>query len=212
MYTILMRSDKSLACTVRQILYQRDKLVDKFKIIIPKVYDAVDLSDFEVRMKYIDQSNEAHIEVLTKDEDLSTDDFSYYLLPVDTNLTRFAGDIKIHLTLSKTDMEEMKEYSLNTGEITVTITPLADYYKFISDDSLSVIDQRMNELNVKLEAIDKMATAYDEGKADNIKLDKDTSEIYLTAKDKQIGDKIAINDLGDTIAEQTKDGLIPIIL
>ena len=57
-----------------------------------------------------------------------------------------------------------------------------------------------------------MATTYDETKADNIKLDKDTSEIYLTANDKQIGDKITINDLGNVIAEETKDGLIPIIL
>ena len=109
-------------------------------------------------------------------------------------------------------MEEMKEYSLNTGETTITIAPLSDYYKFVSDKSLSVIDQKVNELNVKLEVIDKMATTYNESKADNIKLDKDTSEIYLTAHDKQIGDKIAINDLGNVIAEETKDGLIPIIL
>lgn len=212
MYSILMRDDKSLIRTVRQTIYQRDKLVDKFRFIVPTKYDTIDLSDFEVRLKYVDQSNEVHIEVLTKSEDLSTDEYSYYLLPIDSNLTRFAGDITLCLTLSKVDMEEMKEYSLNTGETTVTITPLADYYKFVSDESLSVIDRKMNELNVKLEAMDKIAATYDEGKADNIKLDKETSELYLTSHDKEIGDKIAINELGDTIAEQTKDGLIPIIL
>lgn len=212
MYTILMRPDKSLVCTVRQVLYQRDKLVDKFKIMIPTTYDSIDLNDFEVRMKYIDQGNEAHVEVLTKNDELSKEGFNCYVLPIDSDLTRFAGDINICFTLSKIDMEEMKEYSLNTGETTVTITPLADYYKFVSDDSLSVIDKKMNELNVKLEAMDKMATAYDETKADNIKLDKETSELYLTANNKPIGDKIAINDLGDAIVEQTKDGLIPIIL
>lgn len=212
MYTILMNSDKSLVCTIKTTLYQRDKLVDKLQILIPRTYEDINLSDFMAVLKYVDQGNEVHSEILIQDEELYKDSYLRYTLPIDTNLTRFAGDIKLCLTLNKVDMEEMKEYSLNTGETTITIAPLSDYYSFISDKSLSVIDQKVNELNVKLEAIDKMATTYDETKADNIKLDKDTSEIYLTAHDKQIGDKITINDLGNVIAEETKDGLIPIIL
>lgn len=212
MYTILMNSDKSLVCTTRTTLYQRDKLVDKLQILIPQTYEDVDLSDFTTVLKYVDQGNEVHSEILIQDEELYKDSYLRYTLPIDTNLTRFAGNIKICLTLNKIDMEEMKEYSLNTGETTITITPLSDYYKFVSDESLSIIDQKVNELNVKLEAMDKMTTTYDETKADNIKLDKETSEIYLTAHNKQIGDKIAINDLGNVIAEETKDGLIPIIL
>lgn len=212
MYTILMNSDKSLVCTIKTTLYQRDKLVDKLQILIPQTYEDINLSDFMAVLKYVDQVNEVHSEILIQDEELYKDSYLRYTLPIDTNLTRFAGDIKLCLTLNKVDMEEMKEYSLNTGETTITIAPLSDYYSFISDKSLSVIDQKVNELNVKLEAIDKMATTYDETKADNIKLDKDTSEIYLTAHDKQIGDKITINDLGNVIAEETKDGLIPIIL
>lgn len=212
MYTILMNSDKSLVCTTRTTLYQRDKLVDKLQILIPQTYEDINLSDFTAVLKYVDQGNEVHSEILIQDEELYKDSYLRYALPIDTNLTRFAGNIKICLTLNKVDMEEMKEYSLNTGETTITITPLSDYYKFVSDESLSIIDQKVNELNVKLEAVDKMTTTYDEMKADNIKLNKETSEIYLTAHDKQIGDKITINDLGNVIAEETKDGLIPIIL
>lgn len=212
MYTILMNSDKSLVCTIKTTLYQRDKLVDKLQILIPQTYEDINLSDFTAVLKYVDQGNEVHSEILIQDEELYKESYLRYTLPIDTNLTRFAGDIKLCLTLNKVDMEEMKEYSLNTGETTITIASLSDYYSFISDKSLSVIDQKVNELNVKLEAIDKMATTYDETKADNIKLDKGTSEIYLTAHDKQIGNKITINDLGNVIAEETKDGLIPIIL
>lgn len=212
MYTILMNSDKSLVCTTRTTLYQRDKLVDKLQILIPQTYEDINLSDFTAVLKYVDQGNKVHSEILIQDEELYKDSYLRYALPIDTNLTRFAGNIKICLTLNKVDMEEMKEYSLNTGETTITITPLSDYYKFVSDESLSIIDQKVNELNVKLEAVDKMTTTYDEMKADNIKLNKETSEIYLTAHDKQIGDKITINDLGNVIAEETKDGLIPIIL
>ena len=211
MYTFLMRSDKSLIATVKTTLYQRDKLVDKIKFYIPTTYEGLNLEDFTARLKYIDQYNIVHAIDLTKSES-DKDGFMKFVIDVDTDLTKDPGDIRIQLTLNKVDLDELKEYSLNTREAIINIKSLSDYYQFVSDSSLSVIDQKMNELNVKINAVNKIAETYDESKADNIKLDKDTSEIYLTSKDRQIGDKIAINDLGNTIAEQTKDGLIPIIL
>lgn len=211
MYTFLMRSDKTLAVTNKSVIYQRDKLVDKVKFYIPTTYEDINLEDFSVLLKYIDQNNIVHVINLTKAE-TDKEGFMKYVIEMDTNLTKESGDIRIHLTLNKVDMEELKEYSLNTSEAIISIKPLADYYGFVSDSSLSIIDQKMNELDVKLEAANKIAETYDSSKADNIKLDKETSELYLTANDKPIGDKIAINDLGDTIAQQTKDGLIPIIL
>ncbi len=212
MYTILFKSeDKSLQATVRTKIYQRESLVDKFRFLIPQTYNDVDLSDFAVVLKYLDQGNEAQTEILTREDELYKDYYSY-ILPVDTNLTRFAGDITLHLTMSKVDMEEMKEYSLETGETTITISPLSDYYHFTSNKTFDVITQKVNELNVKLEAMDKMAAAYDASKADNIKLDTESSELYLTSNGKTIGDKISLNDLGDEIADTTEDGLIKVVL
>ena len=212
MYTILFKSeDKSLQATVRTKIYQRESLVDKFRFLIPQTYNDVDLSDFAVVLKYLDQGNEAQTEILTREDELYKDYYSY-ILPVDTNLTRFAGDITLHLTMSKVDMEEMKEYSLETGETTITISPLSDYYHFTSNKTFDVITQKVNELNVKLEAMDKMAAAYDAVKADNIKLDTESSELYLTSNGKTIGDKISLNDLGDEIADTTEDGLIKVVL
>lgn len=212
MYTILFKSeDKSLQATVRAKIYQRESLVDKFRFLIPQTYNDVDLSDFAVVLKYLDQGNEAQTEILTREDELYKDYYSY-ILPVDTNLTRFAGDITLHLTMSKVDMEEMKEYSLETGETTITISPLSDYYHFTSNKTFDVITQKVNELNVKLEAMDKMAAAYDASKADNIKLDTESSELYLTSNGKTIGDKISLNDLGDEIADTTEDGLIKVVL
>lgn len=212
MYTILFKSeDKSLQATVRTKIYQRESLVDKFRFLIPQTYNDVDLSDFAVVLKYLDQGNEAQTEILTREDELYKDYYSY-ILPVDTNLTRFAGDITLHLTMSKVDMEEMKEYSLETGETTITISPLSDYYHFTSNKTFDVITQKVNELNVKLEAMDKMAAAYDTSKADNIKLDTESSELYLTSNGKTIGDKISLNDLGDEIADTTEDGLIKVVL
>ena len=212
MYTILFKSeDKSLQATVRTKIYQRESLVDKFRFLIPQTYNDVDLSNFAVVLKYLDQGNEAQTEILIRENEPYKDYYSY-ILPIDTKITRFAGDITLHLTMSKVDMEEMKEYSLESGETTIAISPLSDYYHFTSNQTFDVITQKVNELNVKLEAMDKMAAAYDVAKADNIKLDTESSELYLTSNGKTIGDKISLNDLGDEIADTTEDGLIKVVL
>lgn len=191
MYTILMNTDKSLNISVKTTIYQREKLVDNFRFLIPPTYDFVDLSDFTVILKYLDQGNEAHSEVLVKEDELYKEHLSY-ILPVDTNLTRFAGDITLHLTMSKVDMEEKKQYSLETGEVTITISPLSDYYHFVSDSSLDAVSQKISELDVRLEAMDKIAETYDQSKADDLSYEDNT--LQLLANGKKIGSPQKLDD------------------
>lgn len=103
MYTFLMRSDKTLAVTNKSVIYQRDKLVDKVKFYIPTTYEDINLEDFSVLLKYIDQNNIVHVINLTKAE-TDKEGFMKYVIEMDTNLTKESGDIRIHLTLNKVDM------------------------------------------------------------------------------------------------------------
>lgn len=212
--TILMLSDKSLVITVNTPIYQRDKLVDKLLFLIPSTYEDINLSDFDVILKYKDQMGNVNSELLTKQDGLYKERYIQCVLPVDTNLSsRYNGRIYMRLTLNKIDLDTMKEYSLNTNETSFYINPVSDYYEdYIPDSNYTAIEQKLNEINVKIKALDEMATAYNEEKADGIKLDTDTSELYLTANDKPIGEKIPLNDLGDAIADSTKDGLISVII
>lgn len=213
MYILLLKNNKDLIATSRCTIHQREKLVDNFKFLIPKTYDGLDLTNFTVQLQYLDQGNEAQNEILTRDTtNEDHEDYMNYILPVDTNLTRFSGDIQLRLVLSKVDIEAGKEYCLESSEATITVSPLSDYYAFVSDKLLDPITQKINELDARMQAADKLAEVYDTTKADNIKLDTDTSELYLTANGKAIGDKIAINDLGNAIADDTEDGLIKVIL
>jgi hypothetical protein len=213
MYTILLQNDKSLVATNRCTIHQREKLMDKLVFLVPKTYNDIDLTDFIIQMQYIDQGNEVQLEILSRDESSETrTDYMNYILPIDTKLTRFSGEITLKLTLSKVDMDAGKEYCLESGEYIISISPLSDYYHFVSDKLLDPITQKINELSARMQAVDKLATSYDENKADNIKLDSETSELYLTANGKAIGDKISINALGDAIADDTEDGLIKVIL
>ena len=202
MYSIVMQNDKSLRVTQKTTLYQREKLVDKIEILIPQQYEEMDLSEFTAILKYLDQGNVAHAEILTIDKEL----YNGYLrcvFPVDTKLNQFAGGIRIRITLSKTDLENKKQYVLHTGETVISISPLEDYYAFVTDESLEYIDQIVGNLDAKIEVLSKISETYDKEKADNITYDN--NKIQLTSNGQKIGDYITIEDGGGGIIENEFD-------
>ena len=138
-----MNDDKSLRATQKATIYQREKLVDKMQFLIFNQYENTDLTDFTTILKYKDQGQVAHMEILTKDEtqEYKGQGYTTYTLPIDTNLTQFAGDVELRITLLKVDLENKIQYVLHTGECVITVLPLEDYYTFVTDESLEYIDK-----------------------------------------------------------------------
>ena len=186
-----MNKDKELVTTVKTTLYQREKLVDKIQFLIPETYNDLTLSDFTVILKYVDQANVPHAEILIKDEDLYKNKLRY-TLPVDTNLTRFTGDVSVRLTFSKTDSETKTQYVLHTGEANISISPLSDFYNFVPDESLEFVDQLVGQLNAKLEATDKIAESYDKSKADDLSYEGD--KLQLVSNGEKTGKSVTISN------------------
>lgn len=192
-----MNDDKSLTATVVTTLYQREKLADKIQILIPPNYGELDLSEFTATLKYVDQANVPHAEILPKDAELYKDHIRY-VLPVDTELTQYAGDITIRLTFTKTDMEVKKVFVVHTGELVIKISTLKDYYSFVPDESLEFVDQIVSDLQNKISALDKIADIYDKTKADNIQI-KNGKTLQLLSNHIPIGDEVTVigEDQGD---------------
>lgn len=200
MYTFYLTNEKELSATDRCIIHQREKLVDNFKFLIPKIYENVDLTDARIELQYLNPANESHKETLVRDEsNENRDDYMDYIFPIDTNFTRFAGDLHLKLVLTKVDIDEKKFYYLESSEATVSISPLSDYFAFVSDDAINPINEKIAELDARFKALDKLAETYDTAKADNLKLDSETSELYLTANGKAIGDKVSLSDLENEV-------------
>lgn len=193
-----MNDDKSLTATVVTTLYQREKLADKIQILIPPNYGELDLSEFTATLKYVDQANVPHAEILKKDAELYKEHIRY-VLPVDTELTQYAGDITIRLTFTKTDMEARKVFVVHTGELVIKISPLKDYYSFVPDESLEFVDQIVSDLQNKISALDKIADIYDKTKADNIQI-KNGKTLQLLSNHIPIGDEVTV------IGEDQDDG------
>lgn len=185
-----MNKNKELVTTVKTALYQREKLVDKIQFLIPETYNELALSDFTVILKYVDQANVPHAEILNKDVELYKNKLRY-TLPVDTNLTRFTGDISVRLTFSKTDSETKTQYVMHTGEAIISISPLSDFYNFVPDESLEFVDQLVGQLNAKLEATDKIAEIYDKSKADDISYED--NKLQLISNGEKIGKAVTIS-------------------
>lgn len=185
-----MNNDKSLTATVVTTLYQREKLADKIQILIPQKYGDLNLIEFTALLKYVDQANVPHAEILKKDAELYKEHIRY-VLPVDTELTQYAGDITIRLTFTKTDMEVKKVFVVHTGELVIKISPLKDYYSFVPDESLEFVDQIVSDLQNKISALDKIADIYDKTKADNIQI-KNGKTLQLLSNHIPIGDEVTV--------------------
>ena len=133
MYTIIMNSDKTLSASITTNIFQKENLVDKIQFLFPAEYNCEDLSDFTATLKWIDQANEAHAETLELDQELYKGKLRY-VLPLDTEFTKFAGIIKLRITLSKIDDVTNDVYVLHTGDIEVSILP-RDEYIFVNNNN-----------------------------------------------------------------------------
>lgn len=188
-YIIIMNQDKSLTITTKTNIYRKENMVDKLKFLFPEKYQELELADCTATLKYTDTNNVPHAEILQKDEELYKGKLAY-TLPLDSELTEFPGNINLRVTFTKIDMETQTQYVMHTGEVTITVLPLADYYNFVPDKSLEFVDQILGYFQAKIEAVEKIAETYDSEKADNLSYEGD--KLQLTANGKPIGDSVTI--------------------
>jgi hypothetical protein len=227
MYTILVTDDNELRVTTKERIMQRSKMVDAFHFLVkPKYKDTIDMTGFTVTMEYkLPVSNEYVTKdisedlVLTVDEEGNTvlyKEMLEYKLPFDTNLTAEAGEVEVQLTFTKSEMDTegvVTQYVRKTSPCKITIVPIAAWSNVIPDKALTALDQRILKVDEQIKALSDSAMLLVQDKADNIKLDTDTHEIYLTANGEPIGDRITIDELGDTLVDVHEDeGLVKVII
>lgn len=197
-----------------------------------------DMSQFTCILQYIGVDGTIHAETLQRKRvdgeivDYEDNDGNVthmiYELPIDTSFTLLSGDIKLKLNLQYVDYEastvsesddvsapdpEPKQYVINSDDITVTVLPVADYYSIVPDESLSIINQKIADLQAQQEQLEAAAQVYDQSKADSIELriNRYAQELILTSHGKQVGNAIDLNVLGTEISNWTEDGLIKVI-
>ena len=194
MYTILLNEDNRLITTVKERIMQRSKLVDNLHFLVNPVYKGIDMSEFTVMMEYIlPISRDYKTEILVKSDELYKEKLEYKL-PIDTCLTREAGNIEVQLTFIKVSLDadgSPMQQVRKTSPVTVTIVPISAWSDIIADSALTALDQRLIQVDAMINAANEMNQYIYETKADNIYYDKDEQYIQLTANGTPIGDRIA---------------------
>ena len=215
LYTILINDDNTLTTSVRERIMQRSKLVDSLHFLCPPTYKELDMTDFTVTLEYIlPVSREYKTEELIKSDELYKDMLEYKV-PFDTDLTKEAGEIEVKLTFSKVDLDEEGnniQYVRKISSTTIAIVPIEAWCDIIPDKALDAIDQRIIKTDAQIKALMEASEVTRLEKADNIVLDGETKELYLTADGEQIGDKVKLSDLGDEIIQSSNEGLVTMII
>ena len=189
---------------------QKSKLVDDLIFIVAPIYrDTYDMSKATVVLEYlrpVSRKYETEILVLS---DKRYKGYLQYILPFDTNLTAEAGSLELQLTFIYTELDENGkgiQRVRKTSPTTIEIAPIAAWADIIPDSALSALDQRLIKMDAQIRAIDQMNQIVADGKADNIKYNKDTNELWLLSGDKEIGDKVIIK----TGKAELEDG-VPVV-
>lgn len=206
-FTILMDSSKFLTVTSKNVnLFQGDNYIDSFSVLIPATFGDIDLTPFTATLQYVDENQNAYVDILEPETELYKENYIRYRLPITTQITRSAGHIKMQLSLNYVDKEKLIQYSLHSSEITIYIHPVSDYYRF-SDDSLSKIDKRIGELAEKADYLAEMAEITVNKVPDDLGFDEDGT-LHISARNVLLGQGVNVAVPGTEDTDPNPDGVL----
>lgn len=236
---ILLKTDKSLIQTRKIRICQRENMIDKLHFLVPLIYEDLDMTPFTITMVYVCPDGTVLAETLKRMSDSLGNYIDYedadgnpthmiYELPVSSSFTQFSGDITVKLTMdhidqaaqtsSGSDDEEAPDpepvhYVFNSDSTIIHVLANADYYSAVSDASMSIINQKIADLEAKQKALEQTANIYDQTKGDSIELhiDKYSQCIRLLSHGRPIGKEIDLNELGDAVSDWQEAGLVRVI-
>lgn len=215
MYTFLVTQDNKLITSAKERIMHRSKLVDKMHFLVDPIYNDLEMKDFTVILKYkLPISNELCTEELVLSKDLYKDKLEY-VLPIDTKLTKEYGDIELFLTFLNEEMDENGTVIQRIRQIDstfMTIHALPEWSNATNDSYLSVVDQKLLQVQGMIRELEEEREIIITTKADNIVLDEETHEMYLTADGKAIGNKISMEDIGDSVVVNAPEGLVTMLI
>lgn len=206
---ILMKSNKQLVISKSSIIYHKENAVDKLIFLLPKLYHEIDLSNFDVNLIYLNPQGEYHTELLVMEEESYKEGFLTYNLPIDSEITKYSGVITLSLSATWLDSQQLKSYILKTSSVQIEINPLSTLYEYVPQEAIDVIDQKMIQLNGKIEALERLGEVIDSEIPDDLSID-DNNVLRLSIDGTAIGDGVEILTSVQDNDKNTNDGILDI--
>lgn len=199
-YIILVNNDNTLYGSHKEKIMQREKLFNKLWFLVPPHYNGYDMSRCTVTMRYIlPISKEFKTETLVLSDE-RYEEYLKYDLPIDTNLTKEWGDIKLNLTFTLLDVDDngnIVQRVRKTENHILSIAQLLNWDSVIPDSALSALDQRILKQDAQIRALADLANAFDSTQVDNLVYDEKNETLQLSAKGIGVGSKVSVRDMLD---------------
>ena len=199
-YVIIVENDNTLYGSCKQKIIQREKLFNKLWFLVPPHYNGHDMSRCTVTMRYLlPISKEFRTETLILSSE-SYEEYLKYVLPVDTNLTKEYGDVRLNLTFTMLDVDDdgkIIQRVRKTENGVLHITPIPDWDSMIPDASLAALDERILKQDAQIRALADVANILDGVKADDLVYNKNEETLQLSARGVGIGNKVSVRDILD---------------
>lgn len=203
---ILMKSNKTLVISKNSRLYQQENAVDKIVFYIPEFYEENDLKEYVASLCYTSPSNHVRSELLVAQEESDKEGFIQYKLPVTTRITELAGDIPMYLSLLHADQETNKKHVLKTSVVNITVETWEDYFKYVDDNTLTAIDNKILELDNEIAKLKTVSDTYIADQPDDLTID-DEGHLQLTANGTEIGEGVHVV-VNPTDYDEQYDGIL----
>ena len=213
MFRVLIRSDNTTIVTENQRIMQNSKLVDTLEIVVDKEYNGLSMAECTAYLEYLTPINHKIGQVVLEIADENYEnDYLLYKMEIDTNLTNEVGQVQFRVHFIQVEMNEEGKVTTpvrQTDSFIMTVIPISDWFS-APDELLSALDQRLITNQQTIKAMADLQNTLSDEKLDDIKLDITSNEIYGTSNGEKKGDGIKLSDLGDAIADNTKDGMVVI--
>lgn len=213
MFRVLIRSDNTTIVTENQRIMQNSKLVDTLEIVVDKEYNGLSMAECTAYLEYLTPINHKIGQVVLEIADENYEnDYLLYKMKIDTNLTNEVGQVQFRVHFIQVEMNEEGKVTTpvrQTDSFIMTVIPISDWMT-LPDGLLSGLDQRLIVMQQTNKAMADLQNTLSDEKLDDIKLDITSNEIYGTSNGEKKGEGIKLSDLGDAIADNTKDGMVVI--
>lgn len=200
MYTILVCDNNDLYGSHKERIMQKEKLFNKLQFLVAPYYNGYDMSKCTVTMRYLlPISKEFRIETLSLSEE-RYEGCLKYILPIDTELSKESGDIKLNLTFTMLDIDDddnVVQRVRKTNNHIMHITKIPDWDAIIPDPALAALDQRILKQDGQIKTLEKLAETFNCNQVDNLIYNSFDETLQLSAKGIGVGDKVNVKDMLD---------------
>lgn len=205
MNTFLLKSDYTVIKSIKKPVMEKSTGIDVLYFITPKMIGELDLTDgFNLVMEYLQPvSKKVKIETLVLVDSDYEEDYLRYALPLTTQITEEPGEVEINLTYMGVSLDaegKSHEHICPFSTTYLTIVPISSWFS-ASNEAMTQLAEIYTANQRQIQALTELANMLNQSKADDIKLDVESGEIYVVSGTKKLGTGIMLEELANEITE-----------